>query len=147
MHCLLLDAYDAYVQLGPARALAAYCALQRDARVEERGRARFAGERLVASTEATLFPFKHGATNIRSRWRERFPPAPDDLFSAVNIGGLAGDAAAFTYWRDAHAALRADGRAAGFGLEKITADERKFARESNDQGARSPRALGAGGRG
>ena len=65
-------------------ALAAYCALQRDARVEERGRARFAGERLVASTEATLFPFKHGATNIRSRWRERFPPAPDDLTSMTN---------------------------------------------------------------
>ena len=137
---LLLDAYDAYVQLGPARALAAYCALQRDAQVEveERARARFAGERLVASTEATLFPFKHGATNIRSRWRERFPPAPDEIFSAVNIGGLAGDAAAFRFWRDAHAALRGGAREqprSGLKIERIAAGEREFARKTNDQGA------------
>ena len=101
---LLLDAYDAYVQLGPARALAAYCALQRDAQVEVGARARGRASRRVGRGDALPVQAQ----------RDGHPPA---LARAVPararrdlLGGqhrrARGRRGRLPLWRDAHAALR-----------------------------------------
>ena len=134
---LLLDAFDAYLQLGPRRALEAYCAIQRAARQR---RPNVTGERLVVSTEAVLFPFKADVVadapkrkaappySISQGWEARFPLRLGELFTAANIGGLAGDAAALRAWRDMHVELRTGG---GSGA---AASARAGAQTTNDQG-------------